>query len=88
MEEHGLGIGLLVHDGPRESDLGWSLYSSFLRVARKIEEAFGGKEKCPFQYIVTTTTRPPTDLQDEPYCVLKLNASQEDGKLLRRDFGG
>lgn len=88
VEGHGYGTGFLVHDSPREADLGWSLYSSYLRVAKALETPLGGKKGCAFQYVVTTTTKPPESLQDEPYCVLKLDASKEDGKLLKRDFGG
>lgn len=41
-----------------------------------------------FQYIVTTTSEPPKDLANPkgPYVVETLDATSEDGRLMRRRF--
>lgn len=59
---HGTGShpGFLVHDSPREGDLAGNIYSEFFRVIFGIHDALGGENSAPFQYIVTTTTKPPT----------------------------
>lgn len=83
------GIGhhprFLLHDCPREADLDRHIYNRFLRAMWALTEDFGGREAAPFQYIVTTTTRPPGDL-GEAIC-LQLEAHPEDkmlfGRLLR-----
>ncbi len=51
----------LLHDSPREADMGGYLYSNYLRLAASLQNEFGSN--CPFQYIVTTTTPPPVDLK-------------------------
>ena len=49
----------LLHDSPREADLGLSVYYRLLQFARRLEQLQG---QPLFQYIVTTTTRPPAAL--------------------------
>jgi hypothetical protein len=78
--------GLLLHDSPREADLGIRIYRSFIRFAASLQEHFGGAERCPFQYFITTTTAPPEELQTAKYVKLQLNASDADGLLLRRNI--
>ncbi|RJR40838.1 MAG: hypothetical protein C4576_19400 [Desulfobacteraceae bacterium] len=77
--------GFLLHDSPREADLGIRIYRSFLRFAASLQEHFEGAERCPFQYFITTTTAPPEDLRDK-YMKLRLNASNANGLLLRRNI--
>jgi hypothetical protein len=55
----------LVHDSPREADLGLSHYHRLFQLARGLEQ-FGDQPL--FQYIVTTTTRPPDELMQQPWC--------------------
>ena len=78
--------GLLLHDSPREADLGIGIYRSFVRFAASLQEHFGGAERCPFQYFITTTTAPPEELRTAKYVKLRLNASDADGLLLRRNI--
>lgn len=78
--------GFLLHDSPREADLGIRIYRSFIRFAASLQEHFGGTERCPFQYFITTTTAPPEELRTEEYVKLPLNASTADGLLLRRNI--
>lgn len=73
----------LVHDSPREADLGLSVYHRLFRLARSLEEV-GGQPL--FQYIVTTTTRPPDELVASPWLRLTLEGAPADRRLLKRDL--
>lgn len=76
---------LLIHDCPREADMGPRPYRDFLHLIECIErEAYGNA--VPFQYIVTTTTPPPESLQKEPYLRLTLDPSHDGGLLFGRRF--
>ncbi|MBZ0238279.1 MAG: chromosome segregation protein SMC [Deltaproteobacteria bacterium] len=74
---------LLIHDSPREGDLGMSHYEQLFRLSRDLE-SLGATPL--FQYIVTTTTRPPTDLAVEPWLRLELHGAPAEKRLLRRDL--
>lgn len=76
----------LIHDGPREADLDASIYRNLFTAVRSLEEACG--ERAPaFQYIITTTEPPPTDLQQAPWLIDPvLNATTPQGKLLGESF--
>ncbi len=80
------GIGhhprFLVHDSPREADLDRHIYNRYLRAMWLLSEESGGKESAPFQYIVTTTSRPPDDIHDA--LCLKLEAHPPESMLFRR----
>jgi len=54
----------LLHDGPREADLGLSLYHRLFQLARRLEDV---SPQPLFQYIMTTTTRPPQELEKLPW---------------------
>jgi uncharacterized protein YydD (DUF2326 family) len=81
--EGGLPLpAFLVHDSPREADLGLSVYHRLFHLVRHLEP----KEGQPlFQYIVTTTTRPPNELSDKPWLRETLGGSAE-ARLLKRDL--
>ena len=58
----------LVHDSPREADLDGQLYAGLFKLLHQWEE----KATVPcFQYIVTTTTAPPPELQSDRYVRLQ-----------------
>lgn len=77
--------GLLIHDCPREADMGPRPYRDFLHMIERIEhEAYG--DSAAFQYIVTTTTPPPESLQQEPFLSLTLDPSHDEGLLFGRRF--
>jgi hypothetical protein len=78
--------GFLLHDSPREADLGGGIYRSFIRFAASLQVHFDELDNCPFQYILTTTTAPPSELQNDQYVKLKLNAAQPTGLLLKRNI--
>ncbi len=73
----------LIHDSPREADLGLSLYH---RLFRFIAELEGVATEPPFQYILTTTTEPPEELRKPPYVVAQLSGAIESERLLRKDL--
>jgi len=77
--------GLLIHDCPREADMGPRPYRDFLHLIERIErDAYD--DAAPFQYIVTTTTPPPESLQVEPYLRLTLDPSHDRELLFGRRF--
>ena len=71
---------LLIHDSPREADLGESLFHQIFRLAADLEELC---EQPPFQYIISTTSAPPADLEE--HVVLRLSSSKVSDRLLRRE---
>lgn len=73
----------LVHDSPREADLGLSVYHRLFHFVHSLER----EEGLPlFQYIVTTTTRPPEEMSDEPWLRDKLGGAPAEARLLRRNL--
>lgn len=73
----------LIHDSPREADLGLSVYHRLFHLVRNLER---GEDQSLFQYIVTTTTRPPDELLEKPWLCDKLGGSPAEARLLRRDL--
>jgi hypothetical protein len=74
---------LLVHDSPREADLGLSHYHRLFRLMAKLEAL---AEPPPFQYIVTTTTAPPEEMIGGEAVVLRLQGTEPSERLFRRDL--
>lgn len=73
----------LIHDSPREADLGLSLYHRLFHLVHELEQASG----LPlFQYIVTTTTEPPESYAQAPWLALTLRGAPASERLLRRDL--
>lgn len=77
--------GFLVHDSPREADLGIRIYRGFIRLAASLQTHFGEAAKCPFQYILTTTTAPPEELRTPEFLKLRLKATKAEELLLKRN---
>lgn len=73
----------LVHDSPREADLGLSIYDELFRLIGELEAL---TETPAFQYIVTTTTRPPDDLRGDPWLRLTLKGAPGAERLMARDL--
>ena len=85
------GVGhhprFLIHDGPREADLARLIYERFFLYARKLEESFEDPELVSFQYIITTTTAPPKDMQKEDrWLRMVLDTAQTSERFLREDL--
>lgn len=72
----------LVHDSPRATDLGISVYHRLLRFGAALEADLKGP---PFQYILTTTTEPPEELQEE-FVVTELSGFMREERLLGRSI--
>jgi hypothetical protein len=66
----------LLHDSPREADLGESIYERIFTFASTLEQMAG------FQYIVTTTTPPPATMRKEPYLRATLKGGPATDRLL------
>lgn len=73
----------LIHDSPREADLGESIYHRLFRFGADLE---GLSDEPPFQYIITTTTDPPAEIRTSKRLVLQLSGSRVEERLLRWDF--
>jgi predicted nucleic acid-binding Zn-ribbon protein len=73
----------LVHDSPREADLGLPLYDQVFHLAHWLE-GVGGRPL--FQYVVTTTTRPPPNLAEHPWLRLTLRGAPAAERLLKCDL--
>ena len=74
---------LLIHDSPREADLANIIYSELFHFARKLES----EGESAFQYIITTTEPPPSELQKEPWLIDPvLDASKPESRLLGIDL--
>jgi hypothetical protein len=70
----------LLHDSPREADLGQSIYDRLFQFMRSLED------KAHFQYIVTTTTEPPNDLSREPWRRATLRGGPPQDRLMGCDL--
>jgi predicted nucleic acid-binding Zn-ribbon protein len=89
--------GLLIHDSPREADLQIVHYNRIFELILAIQNEFEKIGSCPFQYIITTTTKPPTSINDKSYptepldarvtekMFLKCRIEQEYAKIIQTD---
>lgn len=75
------GIGhhprFLLHDSPREADLDRHIYNRYLEAMWTLTNDYGGTEEAPFQYIVTTTSRPPEKIKSSICLELKAHPETE-----------
>jgi uncharacterized coiled-coil protein SlyX len=75
----------LVHDSPREADLGEAIYHRLFKLVRSFE---GLGDDPPFQYIITTTSQPPEEFSRLPFLIAELQGSNANQRLLRQNLGG
>ena len=84
------GIGqhprLLLHDSPREGDMEGPLFRRLFEIVFELESLFADTDDISFQYIVTTTSNPPTRLAKKPYVIETLDATNDAGRLMRKRF--
>ncbi len=72
----------LVHDSPREADLGLSIFHRLFDVMRRMADL---ADHLLLQYIVTTTFGPPRALRTEPWVIVTLGGEAME-RLLHRDL--
>jgi hypothetical protein len=72
-----------VHDSPREADLDGQLYAGLFNLVHQWEAA---SETACFQYIVTTTTAPPPELQGDRYVRLEMSSTPAERRLFAMDI--
>jgi uncharacterized protein YydD (DUF2326 family) len=77
--------GFLIHDSPKASDLDADLYDRVYEPILQLDPTDQEHEPA-FQFILTTTTPPPSKVTDAPYVCETLNAMTVDGRLLRAEF--
>jgi hypothetical protein len=73
----------LVHDSPREADLDGQLYERLFGLLHQWEESV---ETPCFQYIVTTTTAPPLELQTDRHVRLQMSSTPAAMRLFGMDL--
>lgn len=73
----------LLHDSPREADLGLQLYDRLFHLVHCLERI---NITPTFQYIITTTTRPPSSLAKEPWLVETFAGSPDSERFLRQNL--
>ena len=78
--------GFLVHDCPREADMSGHLYRDFFLTAAEAAKQWAHGDEAPFQFIVTTTSAPPDELQKAPTVVLELRPGDEGALLFKREL--
>jgi archaellum component FlaC len=71
----------LLHDSPREADMGEAPYGRLFDLI--VQQS---KDKPNFQHIVTTTSNPPDEYLKLPYLRLELDSSKPAGKLFGQDL--
>jgi hypothetical protein len=74
----------LLHDGPREADMAPDVYERLFLFAHELENCFQGEPS--FQYILTTTTKPPDRFLIAPWLRLQLAGVPAGERLLRCDL--
>lgn len=81
--------GILIHDSPREADLGGHIYRRLLLCVAEVANELSGDQMVPFQQIITTTTPPPAELKKKAVTRLKLGGEEGQlfGKQLRATSG-
>ena len=72
----------VIHDSPREADLGLSIFHRLFHLVHSME---GIGEWPQFQYIITTTTSPPDELRQAPWLAETLGGAAGE-RLLKCDL--
>jgi hypothetical protein len=76
---------LWLHDSPREADMETPMFHRVFRPIAELENLFAEQEPA-FQYIMTTTTPPPKELNNETYVRIVLDARDDNGLLLKQRY--
>lgn len=67
MEGRGHHPRFVIHDSPREADMAEDIYAGLFEAALALESQFQPGTEASFQYIVTTTARPPEAFNGRPW---------------------
>ncbi|MCK9588862.1 MAG: hypothetical protein WC076_06545 [Terrimicrobiaceae bacterium] len=88
IEGRGSHPRFLIHDGPREGDMARIIYERFFLYAAELEKVFPTPDEASFQYIITTTTHPPTKMREGSRWLLDpvLDSRDKDKRLFKEDF--
>lgn len=87
MEGRGCHPRFLIHDSPREADMAEDIYAGLFEAARALESEFPGNTEPSFQYIVTTTAKPPEAINRKPWLLDPvLNALESKQRILGIDL--
>lgn len=81
VEGDALSPAFLIHDSPREGDLDPHTYARIFHAIRELGE---DEDRAPFQYIITTTTNPPSLVQGRVR--LTIAADRAQNRLLMEDL--
>lgn len=73
----------LIHDSPREADMGLGVYRSLFTLVHQLESHDGN---ALFQYILTTTTSPPSEFAIKPWLAETLLGTPANARLLKCDL--
>lgn len=86
MEGRGHHPRFVIHDSPREADMAEDIYAGLFEAAIEMERCFIGTEP-NFQYIVTTTAKPPDEWNRSPWLRDPvLNALVKEERILCEDL--
>lgn len=77
----GFHPGFVIHDSPHNADIEDVRYERVFEAVRRLDARYGAAP-IGFQYIVTTTTPPPTSCDGTPFVRLTLDARTDAGALL------
>lgn len=85
MENRGLHPRFVIHDSPREADMAEDIYAGLFEAAAALEKSSGDQKA--FQYIVTTTAKPPAQFNQKPWLLDPvLNALDPKQRILAIDL--
>jgi hypothetical protein len=85
MENRGHHPRFVIHDSPREADMAEDIYAGLFEAAAALEKSSGGQKA--FQYIVTTTAKPPEQFNQKPWLLEPvLNALDPKQRILAIDL--
>lgn len=82
-EKNALIAPFFIHDSPRTADLDIEVYSRLFEFVKNLPAKLG---RPTFQYIITTTTPPPRDLQNDNWTRVRLKGAPADQRLLKVDL--
>ena len=87
IEGNGSHPRFLVHDCPREADMAPDVYRRFFVFGKELENCFSRDWEPNFQYIVTTTEPPPSEMLEQPWLLAPvLDGTRPEKRLLGVDL--